>query len=178
MVLPFKSSGSSRSLSNYVESVASTSSSNSTTLDVDNVEKRGRKRQKVWDHFTKDDKGRAECKYCTNVPARANESMKKHLLNCNVFKSSGHNVSEIFLELQQKSLQRIQAEQAYLTFSKERADDLLAKMMFTSGASFTLLENPYFKEFVECLNPQYAPFGRRHLVENLIMITWRLRKRP
>ena len=94
--------------------------------------------------------------------------MKKHLLNCNVFKSSGHNVSEIFLELQQKSLQRIQAEQAYLTFSKERADDLLAKMMFTSGASFTLLENPYFKEFVECLNPQYAPFRRRHLVENLM----------
>ena len=46
MVLPFKSSGSSRSLSNYVESVASTSNSNSTTLDVDNVEKRGRKRQK------------------------------------------------------------------------------------------------------------------------------------
>ena len=41
-------------------------------------------------------------------------------------------------------------------------------MMFTSGASFTLLENPYFKEFVECLNPQYAPFGRRHLVENLM----------
>ena len=47
-------------------------------LTVDNVEKRGRKRQKVWDHFTKDDKGRAECKYCTkDVPARANESMKE-----------------------------------------------------------------------------------------------------
>ena len=108
MVLPFKSSGSSRSLPSYDESVTSTSNSNNTTLDVDNFEKRGRKRYKVWDHFTKDDKGRAECKYCTkDVPARTNESMKKHLLNCSIFKSSGHKVSEIFPELQQKSLQRI-----------------------------------------------------------------------
>ena len=166
-VLPFKAMQ--RSSTNESAEPESSSASVISTLSCSSTENRGRKRHKVWDHYLKTDDRKAQCNHCMKtVPARANESMKKHLLLCDAFKSASQSMSHIFPEMKKKSLERLQAEQAYLTFSNERANDLLAKVMFTSGASFTLLDNLYFKDFVQCLNSNYQPLGRRHLMENLM----------
>lgn len=71
--------------------------------DMMSVEKRGRKRHGVWDHYTKVDQ-KAQCNYCSKlVRARPNETMRLHLHNCEHALATGINLREVFPDGKQQS---------------------------------------------------------------------------
>lgn len=62
------------------------------------MERRGRKRHGVWDHFEKVDL-KAQCKYCSKVVrARPSETMRSHLYACEAALAANVNLDEVFPE--------------------------------------------------------------------------------
>lgn len=91
----------------YASSSQEAAGSNSYIAPVDDsdlmsVEKRGRKRHGVWDHYTKVDQ-KAQCNYCSKlVRARPNETMRMHLHNCEHALATGINLRDVFPDVKQQ----------------------------------------------------------------------------
>lgn len=133
------------------------------------IKLRGRPRHKVWNYFMAVENRQAKCIYCSvGVDGRTNQSMKRHITLCAKALKAGVDLHAIYPDIRKKSLRELQIEQNDRMFNKDRTDDLLAKMLITSGAPFTILSNGYFKDYSRSLNSRYTPFSRTKFSESIL----------
>lgn len=174
-IIPFQplstnnSDNESHSSSSNMLSPHSSNLTQDTNSSIVRASNNGRKRSLVWSHYEDLSNGKCCCNYCKKiVRARANESMKSHLISCLHAKAAKIDFSDIFPGLKSKALLQLQEEQKLMTFSCTKADDLLARFIFASGVPFSSLDCPEFQDLLKYLNGRYCPFSRRKFVDTIM----------
>ncbi|OUM53337.1 hypothetical protein BVG19_g2611 [[Candida] boidinii] len=132
----------------------------------------GRKKSKIWEHYKPLNHARAECVHCKeSVRARPGTSMKTHLSTCVIARASNIDPGLLNPELIDKKITKLKKEKKkFLTseFDNKKANNLLSKFLFTSGAPFSILNSPDFKDFLNFLNKSFKPFSKKNFIESIL----------
>lgn len=150
--------------------LADTTANTSVNIVGSNV---GRKKTKIWEHFKSLNHARAECIHCKkSVRARPGTSMKNHLSTCVIARSLNIDLSLLNPELiEKKTATKSKKENQKISisdFDPKRANYLLSKFLFTSGAPISILNNSDFKDFLTYLNKSYKPFNKKIFMESIL----------
>ncbi|GME74586.1 unnamed protein product [[Candida] boidinii] len=131
----------------------------------------GRKKSKIWEHYKPLNHARAECVHCKkSVRARPGTSMKTHLSTCVIARASNIDPGLLNPELIDKKVTKLKKEKKKFPiseFDNKKANHLLSKFLFTSGAPFSILNSPDFKEFLNFLNKSFKPFSKKIFMESI-----------
>ncbi|GBC25749.2 uncharacterized protein LOC113020255 [Rhizophagus irregularis DAOM 181602=DAOM 197198] len=110
---------------------------------------------------------RQKCNYCENDIVDLIDRLKKHLMKCSSFPEDLKGSLSFIMSKNQTSISdSTNPEEQPL--DKMDADKKLARFFYSTGIPFTVVENPYWLEFIKAIQPAYISPNRRNLANNLL----------
>lgn len=179
-------------MDNIINNNSITDDDNNSTIIISS-KKSGRPKNKVWEHFTAgpkvaDGHFSATCNWCDAKWARAERiTMESHLAShCNkappyIIREYIHRLAaedpDLFVNKKRKTTSATghQSITDYLDSIKDlpegrisRINRTLIKAFICCGIAFHIIENPFFVDFLNELNPAYKPPTREYLSNRLM----------
>lgn len=153
------------------------SESSGTNSPNNNQSSRTRKRAKVWEHFQQevvmiDGVPKTQCKYCSLRLTATKKSGTSHLINhiaesCPVIDGDARIN---FLATIKK-----QTGEGFV-FVPKRSRELMVRFFIHAEVPFKKIEDPYFLEWVESMQPTFKVVGRQTLRDDAFNLYERMRE--
>jgi hypothetical protein len=106
---------------------------------------------------------RQKCNYCGSDIVDLIDRLKDHLMKC---ESLPEDLKDSLSYIKSKNQTNISSEEQPL--DKMDADKKLARFFYSTGIPFTVVESPYWLEFIKTIQPAYISPNRRNLANNLL----------
>ncbi|BAS84941.1 Os03g0563400 [Oryza sativa Japonica Group] len=127
-----------------------------------------RKRAKVWEHFEQelvmvDGVPKAQCKYCRLMLTATRKSGTSHLINhvCDSCPLVEVEVRNRFIAIARK-----QPVENFV-FYPRRSEELMIKFFIHDEIPFRKIEDPYFAEWMESMQPTFKVVGRQTIRDKI-----------
>lgn len=153
------------------------SESSGTNSPNNNQSSRTRKRAKVWEHFQQevvmiDGVPKTQCKYCSLRLTATKKSGTSHLIN-----HIAESCPAIDGDARINFLATIKKQTGEgFVFVPKRSRELMVRFFIHAEVPFKKIEDPYFLEWVESMQPTFKVVGRQTLRDDAFNLYERMRE--
>ena len=110
---------------------------------------------------------RQKCNYCGNDTVDLIDRLKDHLAKCKKLPNNIKNSVSLITSKNWTNISESTSSEEQ-SLDKIDADKKLARFFYSTGIPFTVVENPYWLEFIKTIQPAYISPNRRNLANNLL----------